>query len=119
MLIMRGVTTAGFGRKVREWNGRELLQAWREHWSDLVNEYLHRAGNQVRIDHRRKRDLADQATAAVHLGKAVSAVKRRGLVHERLKRGKKCRATSLLRERGGGATDAEACQEESHAGAGS
>jgi ATP-dependent exoDNAse (exonuclease V) alpha subunit len=86
MLTMREVTSAGFGRKVREWNRRELLQQWREHWADLANEYLRRAGHELRIDHRRRRDPADQATAAVHLGKAASAMQRRGLVHERLKR---------------------------------
>ena len=66
---------------------RELLQQWREHWAELANEYLRRAGHEVRIDHRRTRDRADQEAAeAVHLGKAASAMKRRGLVHERLKR---------------------------------
>src|SRR6266852_77719 len=82
MLTMREVTAAGFGRKVREWNQAGLLREWREHWTALTNEYLGRAGHEVRIDHRRKRDQAE----AVHLGKAASAMQRRGLVHERLRR---------------------------------
>jgi hypothetical protein len=87
MLALREVTPAGFGRKIREWNGRELLKQWREGWADLANEYLCRSGHEVRIDHRRKRDQADHEVAeAVHLGKAASAMRRRGLVHERLKR---------------------------------
>ncbi len=82
MLTMREVTAAGFGRKVREWNQAGLLREWREHWAALANEYLRRAGHEVRIDHRRKRDQAE----AVHLGKAASAMQRRGLVHERRRR---------------------------------
>ena len=86
MLTMRAVTDAGFGRKVTEWNRRELLKQWREHWADLANEYLRRAGHEVRIDHRSGREQGIQASGAVHLGKAASAMKRRGLVHERLQR---------------------------------
>ncbi len=82
MLTMREVTAAGFGRKVREWNQAGLLREWREHWAALANEYLRRAGHEVRIDHRRKRDQAE----AVHLGKAACAMQRRGLVHERRRR---------------------------------
>jgi ATP-dependent exoDNAse (exonuclease V) alpha subunit len=87
MLTMRTVTPAGFGRKVPAWNRWELLREWREHWADRANEYLARAGHPVRIDHRRKRDQAGQEmAAAVHLGKAASAMRRRGLKHERLRR---------------------------------
>jgi ATP-dependent exoDNAse (exonuclease V) alpha subunit len=87
MLALREVTAEGFGRKVREWNQAGLLREWREHWAALANEYLRRAGHEVRIDHRRKRDQAGQeAVEAVHLGKAASAMRRRGLVHERLRR---------------------------------
>ena len=82
MLTMREVTPAGFGRKVIAWNRRELLTQWREQWATIANEYLERAGHAVRIDHRRKDDQA----AAVHLGKAASAMQRRGLKHDRLRR---------------------------------
>src|SRR5216684_4244983 len=82
MLTLREVTAEGFGCKVREWNQAGLLREWREHWAALANEYLGRAGHEVRIDHRRKRDQAE----AVHLGKAASAMQRRGLAHERLQR---------------------------------
>ena len=86
MLSTRELSEQGFGCKVREWNRVELLRQWREHWAELANEYLCRAGHEVRIDHRRRRDVANQGTEAVHLGKAASAMKRRGLVHERLRR---------------------------------
>jgi ATP-dependent exoDNAse (exonuclease V) alpha subunit len=82
MLTMREITAEGFGAKVRKWNQAGLLREWREHWTTLANEYLGRAGHAVRIDHRRKRDHAE----AVHLGKAASAMRRRGLKHDRLQR---------------------------------
>ena len=41
---MRELTPDGFGLKVTEWNRTELLREWREHWADLVNEHLLRAG---------------------------------------------------------------------------
>ncbi len=87
MLTLREVTPPGCGRKVIAWNRWELLREWREHWAERANEYLARAGRAERIDHRRQRDEAGQAmAAAVHLGKAASAMQRRGLKHERLKR---------------------------------
>ena len=50
------------------------LREWREHWAAIANEHLNRAGHAVRIDHRRK----DDQTAAVHPGKAASAMQWRG-----------------------------------------
>ena len=52
MLTMRELTPEGFGLKVTEWNRRELLGEWREHWAGLANEHLLRSGFDVRIDHR-------------------------------------------------------------------
>jgi ATP-dependent exoDNAse (exonuclease V) alpha subunit len=47
----------GFGKKVREWNGTDQLEQWREHWAVTVNQHLERAGFDARVDHR---SLADQ-----------------------------------------------------------
>jgi ATP-dependent exoDNAse (exonuclease V) alpha subunit len=74
MLAVREVTSEGFGRKIREWNRAGWLYEWREHWAAIANEHLNRAGHAVRIDHRRK----NNQTAAVHPGKAASAMQRRG-----------------------------------------
>jgi Ti-type conjugative transfer relaxase TraA len=52
MLTMRELTTNGFGQKVREWNSKELLQAWREHWAERCNLELAKVGLDVKIDHR-------------------------------------------------------------------
>jgi hypothetical protein len=57
MLTMRELTGDGFGKKVREWNGTDQLEQWREHWAQTVNQHLERAGLDARVDHR---SLADQ-----------------------------------------------------------
>lgn len=52
MLTMREVGPEGFGQKVREWNGTELLKDWREAWEVHVNERLAALDIDARIDHR-------------------------------------------------------------------
>jgi len=52
MLSMRDVGPNGFGQKNRDWNGTELLKAWREAWSAHVNERMVELGLEGRIDHR-------------------------------------------------------------------
>jgi Ti-type conjugative transfer relaxase TraA len=57
MMTMREVGPDGFGKKVRDWNGTELLQEWREAWAAHVNERMAELGLEGRIDHR---SYADQ-----------------------------------------------------------
>ena len=56
LLTMRELAGDGFGKKVRDWNDTERLEAWREHWADTVNQYLERAGHAARVDHRSLED---------------------------------------------------------------
>lgn len=64
MLTMRDLTGTGFGPKNREWNGKDLLEGWRERWADHANRALERAGREERIDHR---SLADQRAEALRI----------------------------------------------------
>jgi Ti-type conjugative transfer relaxase TraA len=52
MMTMREIGPDGFGKKVRDWNGTELLQEWREAWAAHVNERMAGLGLEGRIDHR-------------------------------------------------------------------
>ncbi|HWQ86895.1 Ti-type conjugative transfer relaxase TraA [Brevundimonas sp.] len=52
MLTMREARDRGFGAKVRDWNGVELLTHWREAWAEHANEHLARLDIDARIDHR-------------------------------------------------------------------
>jgi ATP-dependent exoDNAse (exonuclease V) alpha subunit len=56
LLTMRELTGDGFGKKVRDWNDTERLEAWRAHWADMINRHLERAGHAARVDHRSLED---------------------------------------------------------------
>jgi Ti-type conjugative transfer relaxase TraA len=85
MLTMRELTPDGFGTKVTEWNRVELLREWRQHWGDLANDHLLRAGIDVRIDHRSYRDQGVEVEPTSHLGKAVDDMRARGEYPERFR----------------------------------
>src|SRR5216684_687523 len=86
MLSMREVTPEGFGRKVREWNQVGLLREWREHWADLANQHLMRAGYDIHVDHRSFKDQGIELEPTSHLGKAVDEMRGRGEYAERARR---------------------------------
>jgi hypothetical protein len=54
LLSLREITPQGFGRKVRAWNDKPLLEALRASWGRFVNSALGRAGISSRVDHRAK-----------------------------------------------------------------
>jgi Ti-type conjugative transfer relaxase TraA len=70
-----GREAAGFGKKVVDWNDRDLLRGWRERWATLANERLAALGLDVAIDHR---SLQDQGIALEPQNKIGPAGVRRG-----------------------------------------
>jgi hypothetical protein len=54
---------------VREWNQVGLLRGWREHWADLANQHLMRAGYDVHVDHRSFKDQGIELEPTSHLGR--------------------------------------------------
>ena len=97
MLTMREAGPDGFGRKVREWNQVGLLREWREHWADLANEHLLRAGYDVRIDHRSFKEQGIELEPTRHLGKAVGEMRGRGEYAERAREHEAVRARNAQR----------------------
>jgi Ti-type conjugative transfer relaxase TraA len=85
MLTMRELTPDGFGPKVTDWNRREVLGEWREHWADLTNQRLLQAGLDVRIDHRSYKDQGIELEPTRHLGRAVDEMRARGEQPERFR----------------------------------
>jgi Ti-type conjugative transfer relaxase TraA len=85
MVTMRELTPDGFGLKATEWNRRELLAEWRQHWADLENKHLLRAGLDIRIDHRSYRDQGIELEPTSHLGRAVDEMRARGEQPERFR----------------------------------
>ena len=66
-----GTHAAGFGQKVREWNDRALLLAWREAWATMTNAALRAHGERARIDHRTLAEQQANALAAKNLEAAA------------------------------------------------
>jgi Ti-type conjugative transfer relaxase TraA len=85
MLTMRELAPDGFGLKATEWNRHELLEEWREHWADLANQHLLRAGFDIRIDHRSYREQGIELEPTSHLGRAVDEMRARGEQPERFR----------------------------------
>ncbi len=69
-----------------EWNQVALLKEWREHWADLANQHLLRAGYDMHIDHRSYQDQGVVLEPTSHLGKAVDEMRARGEYTERARR---------------------------------
>jgi Ti-type conjugative transfer relaxase TraA len=84
MLTMREVGEDGFGAKVRDWNKTELVQVWREHWADHVNERLASLDIDARIDHRSLADQGIDLEPQNKIGPAASRMEREGLEPERI-----------------------------------
>lgn len=85
MLSMREITEDGFGQKVRNWNDKELLKSWREHWGERCNLELARHGFDVQIDHRSLDAQAINLEPQAKVGsKAASPEMERFIEHQEL-----------------------------------
>lgn len=68
MLTTREISPDGFGKKVREWNDKELLKEWRKQWADCANNALEMKGEKSRIDHRTLEAQGIDRLPTVHRG---------------------------------------------------
>jgi len=78
LLSVRRCTRNGFvGNKVREWDKKETLVAWREQYAEHMNRALERGKVQSRVDHRSFEDRGIDRMPTRHLGPAASTMERR------------------------------------------
>ncbi|WP_404338946.1 Ti-type conjugative transfer relaxase TraA [Sphingomonas sp. MMS12-HWE2-04] len=84
MLTMREVGEDGFGKKNRDWNRTELLEKWRERWSEHVNERLAQLDIDARIDHRSLEAQGIDLGPQHKIGPAASRMAAEGLESERV-----------------------------------
>ena len=86
MLTMREINEDGFSpKKNRDWNKRELLEKQREAWAISANYALEIAGVSEKIDHRTLSAQGINRIPQIHLGAAVTAMMKRGIVTEKEK----------------------------------
>ncbi|MFL9841167.1 Ti-type conjugative transfer relaxase TraA [Sphingomonas sp. ST-64] len=83
MLTMREVDEEGFGKKNRDWNRTDLLEKWRERWSEHVNERLAQLDVDARIDHRSLEAQGIDLEPQHKIGPAASRMAAQGLESER------------------------------------
>jgi Ti-type conjugative transfer relaxase TraA len=84
MLTMRAVGEDGFGKKNRDWNRTDLLEKWRERWSEHVNQRLAELDIDARIDHRSLEAQGIELEPQHKTGPAASRMAAQGLESERL-----------------------------------
>lgn len=82
MVTTREIGPEGFGKKNRDWNSTDTLEAWREGWGDHANRALELAGHDVRVDHRSLEAQGIDRTATLHQGPAVTQLERQGIKTE-------------------------------------
>ena len=83
MLTMRDVGEDGFGKKSRDWNRTDLLEKWRERWSEHVNQRLAELDIDARIDHRSLEAQGIDLEPQHKIGPAASRMAAQGLESER------------------------------------
>jgi Ti-type conjugative transfer relaxase TraA len=83
MLTTRDVGEDGFGKKNRDWNRTDLLEKWRERWSEHVNQRLAELDIEARIDHRSFEAQGIDLEPQHKIGPAASRMVAQGLDTER------------------------------------
>ncbi len=76
LLTMRQVTPDGFGKKIRNWNGKDNILKWREAWANIQNVHLAKAGYDIHVDHRSYADRGIDIEPQIKLGIAGYADKK-------------------------------------------
>ena len=73
MLTMREITPEGFKNKVREWNDKENIEAWRNNWEVSANKALKNNGHKSRIDSRSLEEQKEEAERKAVFAKTPQA----------------------------------------------
>ena len=66
-----------------DWNNKDNAEKWREHFATLCNQYLEKAGEQKRVDHRSYKRQGKEEIPTIHLGASASALERKGVETEK------------------------------------
>jgi len=78
MITTRQLLEEGFGNKIRAWDKQEVLQHWREQWSQYANFHLALHQHDVKIDHRSYNDRGIDLIPTIHLGRNVQEMEAKG-----------------------------------------
>jgi hypothetical protein len=84
LMSTRKLSPEGFTEKTRELDQKYSgeIDYWREHFADLCNNHLERAGSSARVDHRSYKDQDKDLEATLHEGPTVTKLRRQGIETE-------------------------------------
>jgi hypothetical protein len=84
VLTDRPVDKEGFcAKKNRAWNKKSNITLWREQWAEIQNQMFERKGLKIKVSAKSLIMLGIERKPTKHLGKAVIALKNRGIETER------------------------------------
>ncbi|MFF8336043.1 MobQ family relaxase, partial [Streptomyces cacaoi] len=83
MLTTREISEEGFTTKNRDWNKKELLEQWREQWSEYANKALEQSNIKERITHKSHAERGLEILPTVHMGHVASDMEKKGMKTER------------------------------------
>ena len=83
LIPTRFIDKAGIGKKDRDSNAKDVLQAWRKDWEKKVNKQLERYGHETRISMDSLEAQGVDRTPQIHLGQGASALDRKGIETDR------------------------------------
>ena len=66
-----------------DWNEQTKAEEWRHGWADICNQYLERSNQAERVNHRSYERQGVEQIPTIHLGMAVSAMERKGILTDR------------------------------------
>lgn len=94
MLTMRELAGDGFAaKKQRDWNGKDVLEGWRERWAEHQNARFRDLGFEgLSVDHRSVIDRGDDYEPEPKLGPHNSKLQRVGLSNDQIAAWRQARA---------------------------
>lgn len=93
MLTMRELAGDGFAdKKNRGWNGKDVLEGWRQCWAEHQNARFAQLGYDLKVDHRSVIDRGEDHTPEPKLGPRNSKLHRVGLSNDQIEAWRQARA---------------------------
>lgn len=84
LLTDRPVDSSGFcSKKNRDWNSTAQLRLWRKQWADTQNRFFKEKGLEIRVSHESLEVQGIERQPTVPLGRAATALERKGIQTER------------------------------------
>lgn len=99
LLTDRPVASDGFCvKKNRDWNRVEQLRKWRAAWAEAQNRAFQEKGMEVRVSHESLEVQGIDREPTLPLGRAATALERKGIQTERGNRNREIEAKQRERE---------------------